>query len=117
TAAPRAGIAVQGEPDVNATGVVIRHCFCHHNGRWGIFTGFARDLLIESNETSYSAAEHGIYVSNSGDRPTVRANLVHDNSAAGIQLNADPAEMGPDPTDPQGDGIITGALIELNIIH
>ncbi len=39
TAAPRAGIAVQGEPDANATGVVIRNCFCHDNGRWGIFTG------------------------------------------------------------------------------
>jgi parallel beta-helix repeat protein len=117
TNAPRAGIAVQGEPDANATGIVIRNCFCHHNSRWGIFTGFARDLVIENNETSYSAIEHGIYVSNSGDRPTVRGNHVHDNNAAGIQLNADPAEMGPDPTDPQGDGIITDALIERNVIH
>jgi hypothetical protein len=117
TAAPRAGIAVQGEPDANATGIVIRHCFCHHNSRWGIFTGFARDLLIENNETSYAAIEHGIYVSNSGDRPTVRANHVHHNNASGIQLNADPAEMGADPTDPQGDGIITDALIEQNLIH
>jgi parallel beta-helix repeat protein len=117
TNAPRAGIAVQGEPDANATGVVIRNCFAHNNGRWGIFTGFARDLLIESNETSFSAAEHGIYVSNSGDNPVVRGNRVHDNNAAGIQLNADPAEMGSNPTDPQGDGIITNALIELNVIH
>ncbi len=117
TNAPRAGIAVQGEPDANATGVVIRNCFAHNNGRWGIFTGFARDLLIENNETSFSAAEHGIYVSNSGDNPTVRGNRVHDNNAAGIQLNADPAEMGSDPTDPQGDGIITNALLELNVIH
>jgi hypothetical protein len=117
TGAPRAGIAVQGEPDANATGVVIRNCFCHHNSRWGIFTGFARDLLIEANETSYSAIEHGIYVSNSGDRPTVRRNHVHHNNASGIQLNADPAEMGPDPNDPQGDGIIVDALIEQNVIH
>src|SRR5215470_17250815 len=117
TAAPRAGIAVQGEPDANATGVVIHNCVCHNNTRWGIFTGFARDLLIEGNETSYSSIEHGIYVSNSGDRPTVRRNLVHHNNASGIQLNADPAEMGPDPNDPMGDGIITGALVELNIIH
>ena len=117
TGAPRAGIAVQGEPDANATGVVISHCTCDHNTRWGIFTGFARDLLIENNEASFSAIEHGIYVSNSGDRPTVRGNLVHDNNASGIQLNADPAEMGPDPTDPQGDGIIVDALIEQNVIH
>lgn len=117
TAAPRAGIAVQGEPDANATGVVVRRCHCHHNGRWGIFTGFARDLLLEDNETSYSAVEHGIYVSNSGDRPTVRRNHAHHNNASGIQLNADPAQMGDDPTDPQGDGIIEDALIEANLIH
>lgn len=117
TAAPRAGIAVQGEPDANATGVVIRRCHCHHNARWGIFTGFARDLLIEDNETSYSAIEHGIYVSNSGDRPTVRRNHAHHNNASGIQLNADPAQMGDDPTDPQGDGIIADALIEANLVH
>jgi hypothetical protein len=115
--APRAGIAVQGEPTANATGVVIRRCFCHDNGRWGIFTGFARDLLLEDNETSGSVAEHGIYVSNSGDRPVVRRNHVHDNHASGIQLNADPAQQGSDPNDPQGDGIIVDAVIEANVIH
>lgn len=116
-AAPRAGIAVQGEPEANVTGVVVRNCFCHHSGTWGIFTGFARDLLLEDNETSYSANEHGIYVSNSGDRPTLRRNHVHHNSDSGIQLNADPAQMGDDPDDPQGDGIIEDALIEANLIH
>ncbi len=117
TAAPRSGVAVQGEPDGNVAGVVIRNCNCHHNSRWGIFTGFARDLLLENNETSYSSIEHGIYVSNSGDRPTVRRNHSHHNNASGIQLNADPAEMGADPNDPEGDGIIEDALIEGNLIH
>jgi hypothetical protein len=115
--APRAGIAVQGEPDANVAGVVVRNCFCHDNGRWGIFTSFARDLLIENNETSFSRDEHGIYVSNSGDRVVVRGNHAHDNARAGIQLNADPAQQGDDPTDPQGDGIIEDALIEGNRIH
>ena len=87
------------------------------NGRWGIFTASPRDLLIEDNETSYSRDEHGIYVSNSGDRVIVRRNHAHHNSSAGIQLNADPAQMGDDPTDPQGDGIIEDALIEANLIH
>ena len=117
TAAPRAGVAVQGEPDANVTGVVVRRCHCHHNSRWGIFTGFARDLMLEDNETSYSAIEHGIYVSNSGDRPTVRRNHAHHNNASGIQLNADPLQMGDDPNDPQGDGIIESALIEANLVH
>lgn len=117
TATARAGIAVQGEPDANVDGVVVRHCTCHHNSRWGIFTAFARDLLLEDNETSYSAIEHGIYVSNSGDRPIVRRNHAHHNNASGIQLNADPAQMGADPNDPEGDGIIEGALVEANLIH
>ena len=117
TNAPRAGIAVQGEPDANAIGIVVRNCRCHHNTRWGIFTGFARELVLENNETSHSAIEHGIYVSNSGDRPTVRGNHAHHNNASGIQLNADPAQMGDDPNDPEGDGIISGALIERNVIH
>ncbi|MCK6555332.1 right-handed parallel beta-helix repeat-containing protein [Candidatus Binatia bacterium] len=117
TNATRAGIAVQGEPDANSTGVEIRNCHCHHNSRWGIFTGFARDLVIEDNETSFSAVEHGIYVSNSGDRPAVRRNRVHDNRASGIQLNADPLLLGDDPNDPQGDGIIEDATIEANVIH
>lgn len=117
TNAPRSGIAIQGEPDANVSGVVIRNCHCHHNSRWGIFTGFARDLVLEDNETSFSAIEHGIYVSNSGDRPIVRRNHAHDNNASGIQLNADPSQQGDDPNDPQGDGIIEDALIEANIIH
>jgi hypothetical protein len=115
--APRAGIAVQGEPTANATGVTIRNCHCHDNARWGIFTGFARDLVIEDNETAGSAIEHGIYVSNSGDRPAVRRNHVHHNRASGIQLNADPIQLGPDPSDPQGDGIIAQAVVEQNVIH
>lgn len=117
TNAPRAGVGIQGEPDRNVIGTVVRNCHCHHNGRWGIFTGYARDILLEDNETSFSAAEHGIYVSNSGDRPIVRRNHAHDNVASGIQLNADPSQQGDDPNDPEGDGIIDGALIENNVIH
>lgn len=115
--ASRAGIAVQGEPDANVAGVVVRNCLSTSNGRWGIFTAFAGDLLIEHNETSYSRDEHGIYVSNSADRVVVRDNHAHHNSSSGIQLNADPAQRGDDPNDPQGDGIIEDALIERNVIH
>jgi hypothetical protein len=53
--------------------------------------------------------EHGIYVSNSGDRPVVRGNRLHDNAGAGVQLNAD--------LSAGGDGIITDALIENNVIY
>ena len=89
--------------------VTIRNCTTGDNGRWGIFTGFTDDLVVENNETYGSVLEHGIYVSNSCDRPTVRGNLVHDNFANGIHLNGD-ASQG-------GDGWIEDALIEDNVIY
>jgi parallel beta-helix repeat protein len=97
----RAGIRV-----VESEHVTIRDNDCHDNFRWGIFTAFSEDLIIEYNDTSGSADEHGIYVSNSADNPIVRGNRVWENHASGIQINAD-AEMG-------GDGIITGAVVEAN---
>jgi parallel beta-helix repeat protein len=102
--APRAGLRVDQSPSVT-----IRNSVFGNNTRWGLFTDFSDDLLIEGNEAYGSMMEHGIYVSNSGDRPVVRGNTVHDNAASGIQLNADVTQG--------GDGLITGALIENNIIY
>src|SRR5262245_11227361 len=80
--APRAGIAVQADPEPDESiGVIVRNNYCHNNTRWGIFTGYAKDILIEGNETSFSGIEHGIYVSNSSDNPIIRFNNVHDNNA------------------------------------
>jgi len=107
--APRAGIAIQGESAAPATGNVVRDCFSHHNGRWGIFTAYAQNLVIEDNETSSSGTEHGIYVSNSADNPVIRGNVSHHNHASGIQINADPRLA--------GDKIITNALVEANIVY
>lgn len=89
--------------------VTVRNCRAGHNGRWGILTGFVDDFVAEHNETHHSIAEHGIYVSNSGDRPILRYNHAHDNHANGIHMNGD-ASLG-------GDGIISNALVEGNVIH
>jgi hypothetical protein len=89
--------------------VTVRNCHTGHNGRWGIFSGHAYDFTIENNETHDSVAEHGIYVSNSGDRPVIRGNVVYDNHANGIHMNGD-ASQGE-------DGIISNALVERNVIH
>ncbi|MCP3962578.1 MAG: hypothetical protein GY719_32460, partial [bacterium] len=77
----------------------IRAVLCEHvtvrgnrtdaNGVWGVFTGFCDDLLIEGNVTTGSIDEHGIYVSNSGDRPVIRGNLIDGNFASGIHMNGD----------------------------
>ncbi len=104
TGAPRAGIRA-----VDCQDVVIRNNRARDNGRWGVFTGFCDDLVVEHNELSGSDDEHGVYHSNSADRPTIRNNLIFGNSKNGIHLNGD-ASMG-------GDGVISNALIEGNVIY
>lgn len=101
---PRTGIRV-----VLANNCVVRNNFCDNNSRWGILTGFAEDIIIEYNECSNSQIEHGIYFSNSADNPVIRYNTSHHNNANGIHMNGD-ISMG-------GDGIITNARVEGNIIY
>jgi hypothetical protein len=100
---PRAGIR-----SVTNSHVTIRGNVADRNGVWGIFTGFSEDLLIEGNVTTNSQTQHGIYVSNSADRPVIRGNVVRDNYAAGIHMNGDISQG--------GDGIISGAIVEGNIV-
>ena len=109
TGSPRAGIASLGDETNFITGVVVRNCNSHDNTRWGIFDGFANDVLYEYNTASGSQVEHGIYHSNSGDNGIIRYNLVYGNNAAGLHNNGD-ASLG-------GDGIISGMLIEGNVIY
>jgi hypothetical protein len=101
---PRTGIR-----SVTNAHVTIRRNTGDGNGRWGILTGFSDDLLIEDNVMSRSVAEHGIYVGNSGDRPVIRRNHVWGNSGNGIHMNGDLSQG--------GDGIISGAVVEANVIH
>jgi parallel beta-helix repeat protein len=84
---------VVGDGDIQANNfshhVTIRNNTASNWGRWGILTGFVDDVLIERNTMSGSVLEHGIYVSNSGDRPIVRYNHIFNNRANGIHLNGD----------------------------
>lgn len=98
----RSGVDVR-----NAHHVTVRGNRVHASGLTGIFTAFADDVVIEDNE-SHDNGEHGVYTSNSGDRPVVRRNHLHDNFAAGVHMNADLGQG--------GDGVITGALVEGNVI-
>ena len=101
---PRTGIRAVTDHDV-----ILRNNHLDQNGSWGILTGFSDDILIENNVASRSVAQHGIYVSNSGDRPIIRNNTIWGNHDDGIHMNGD-ASMG-------GDGIISGALVEGNVIY
>jgi hypothetical protein len=89
--------------------VTVRNNSCGNNGRWGIFTGHTDDFTVENNETYGSVLEHGIYVSNSSDRPIVRGNLIYGNRGNGIHLNGDLSQG--------GHGLIHDALIEDNVIY
>jgi len=92
----------------HSAGSTIRRIRADRNRLWGIYTSFGDDILIEGNTASRSIKEHGIYVSNSGDRPVIRGNVLRDNRQCGIHLNGGLGEG--------GDGIISGALIENNVI-
>ena len=101
---PRAGIRIAVSDFVK-----ILNNTCTNNYKWGIFTGFTNDILIEANSCSYSQDEHGIYVSNSSDRPTIINNHSFNNNGCGIHMNGD-LSMG-------GDGIISNAIISGNNIY
>ena len=73
---PRAGIRI-----VLSDFVIIRNNYCTENYKWGIFTGFTDDITIENNTCSYSEDEHGIYLSNSSDRPIIINNHSFNNNA------------------------------------
>ncbi len=112
TGATRAGLAVE-----LSRHITVRNGVFVDNGRWGIFSSFVDDLVVEHNEAAASRTEHGIYASNSGDRTIIRGNWVHDNRACGIQINADWSVKDPDDAYPgEVDGITTGALVEGNIV-
>ncbi len=89
--------------------VQVRNSVFRDNGTWGIFTDFSDYTLVENCETSGSITQHGIYISNSSDYPVIRGNRIHHNAQAGLHMNGD-ASMG-------GDGIVSDALIENNIIY
>lgn len=106
---PDHSITRAGIRSVINTDAIIRNNIVDGMGTWGIFTGFSENLLIENNETSHSIDQHGIYVSNSADNPVIRGNRSWGNHDNGIHMNGD-ASQG-------GDGVITGALVENNIIY
>jgi hypothetical protein len=88
--------------------ITIRRVNSHHNGQWGMLTGHVHHVTVEDSTFSDNTAEHGLYLSNSGDGHIVRRCTFRNNSSNGIHINADLSQG--------GDGIISGVLVERNII-
>lgn len=108
--APRAGLRLDASHNIT-----VRNSVFGDNGKWGIFTNHSNNPLIELNELYGSADEHGIYISNSGDGPKLRGNVIHDNNANGIHMNGDLSAGSHGGVI--GDGIISSALVENNVIY
>jgi parallel beta-helix repeat protein len=93
----------------NSPHITVRNGHFGSNTTWGIFTDFSDDTLLENNECYASQQQHGIYISNSSQRPILRANRCHDNADVGIHMNGDASQGGV--------GLITNAIVENNIIY
>jgi parallel beta-helix repeat protein len=89
--------------------VTVRNCTLADNGTWGLFTDFSDYTTVENCESYGAVNEHGIYISNSSDYPTIRHNRLHHNRGCGLHMNGD-ISMG-------GDGIISYGMVEGNIIY
>jgi len=103
TGARRAGILISGSHHIT-----IRNCISGNNGRWGIQSTLSDYLTVENCELFGSRREHGVYFSTT-EHPVARNNKIHDNAGCGIHMNGDRREG--------GDGIITGGLLEKNVIY
>jgi parallel beta-helix repeat protein len=106
---PSSSITRAGIRSVTNHNVIIRDNSVDGMGTWGIFTVFSDDILIENNTASHSQTQHGIYVSNSSLRPVVRGNTLFGNYSCGLHMNGDVSQGGV--------GVISGALVENNIIY
>lgn len=104
TGAGRAGISA-----LDSDHITVRNNRVDANTRWGVFSSFCDDFVVEHNRISNSGSEHGVYASNSADRPIIRFNEIWGNGMCGVHLNGD-ISYG-------GDGVISGAIVEGNIIH
>jgi hypothetical protein len=103
TGATRAGISA-----LDCDHITVRKNKVDQNGRWGVFSSFCDDFTVEDNEVSRSGTEHGIYASNSADHPIIRRNKIWGNGMCGVHMNGD--------INYGGDGVISGAIVEANII-
>ncbi|MDA0577548.1 MAG: right-handed parallel beta-helix repeat-containing protein [Verrucomicrobia bacterium] len=101
--AKRAGIVVNGSRHVT-----IRNCSLIDNGIWGIQTIMSDHVTVEDCQLSGSRTQHGVYFSTT-DHPILRRCHIFGNAGCGAHFNGDVSEG--------GDGMITGAILEDNVIH
>jgi len=88
--------------------ITVQNCYVHNSSITGLYSSHGPYTSFLNNETSANG-EHGIYHCNSADYPTIRGNLSHDNSKAGVHMNGDLSQG--------GNGLIYYPDIEKNAIY
>jgi parallel beta-helix repeat protein len=104
-------IAARGAtPEAPMHGNIIRGNICRNAASDGYYLSEFGDGLVEKNEiydSGLADLTHGIYLANAGSKNTIiRGNLL--SGTSGFQTNAD-LSIG-------GDGLVTGLVLENNII-
>lgn len=99
-----------------AHGLTVRDCTSAGNARQGFLTTNASDVLIERCVAFGNQAQHGIYLSGSGDRLKVVRCTLFANAGAGLQINAEETERKKDPNFDQlsEDCLVSGNTIYSN---
>lgn len=107
------GIAHRGAtPTSPVSGLVIRNNLVDNVGEEGMYMSEVSNSLLEGNviKDAGGTHTHGLYLANAGsDDTTIRGNIISGAGVAGIHFNGD-LSVG-------GDGIISGLVVEDNIIH
>jgi parallel beta-helix repeat protein len=96
------------------SGLTVRNCVITDNPSSGILTGNVHNVLIE-NTVAARNGSHGIYLSQSGDKLTVRRCTLFSNGRAGLQINA--VQESPSAGDPSNDSHSDNCLVECNTAY
>ncbi len=105
----------EASPTDPSVGLIIRGNTVQDAEGGGMYLSEVADSLIEGNSISncgFSSSDltHGIYLANAGSDGTIlRGNHIWGSGTAGIHFNGD-LSIG-------GDGIISGLVVEENVIH
>lgn len=99
-----------------AHGLTIRDCTSTSNGRQGFLTVNTSDVTIQNCQATNNGAEHGIYLSQSGDRLKVINCVMTGNGRTGLQINAEETNRSSDPNFDQisRDCVISGNVMANN---
>lgn len=90
----------------HSNGSVVRNNIVSGAGHANLFSSLSDHVTFEGNEAYHGLI--GLYVADSSDYPVVRGNILRENSGIGLHMNGD--------IHSGGDGIISYALVENNLI-